>query len=795
VADQTGQQLLRFGLKRHEPQSTLAVHLSDLHFKPETFSDDVEQRALRHVEAAITTSLAGRQPDLILVTGDLIHSEKWDDTLHLDTLKKSRDYLIGLCAKFGVNPDGLVVIGGNHDFKYRGVFAAKGWLWFSKQELDFYERMHDNFEAVFPRFDHHRLYGEDMRLLVGCFDSNERRGPFEFATGVADIEQVNALADSIGKLKPEELPRRRIALIHHHPLPVPAAEILDPQHWAERTAGRVFEGAPEMMLLRNAGVFLERLLDLDFSMVLHGHLHCHHYWGPVYGVKHRDRWLEVISGASFCTMDGRRSFGLLELLDDGTASYVTHWATAEGRQGRHDPLLCVPYERSRQRTVEQLLAVSKPMFKCRRIHKMWEVILPAGDVRTTEVFEGLQPVAGNKSDVLEIESWASALTRQTFEAEVVGPGPKVAVEREQVKKPNDANDWIKYTLRFNRELGHQEQITLVSQRETIGAAFSSVDAQRFWGFPRSELGHDICTHVVSLPCDELLMTLRFTGPGPGGVELLVTDQDGNSIEAEERHCRRWAAFSDGLDVRRRDRVFTSPQLTLAIDTPLPRHRYRLKWHVLAREDVPNLQALTHIRKQLLRLRDNPDRDEAKLAREFLEHCVERIRAAIRERARLANADDRKLIACLFTVDTSTMSDDEYLPCGATMKCVVSTIPESALACSDLPWGRDIVGRAARRGVVASYNRSQLQYAVEVTHKLPPNVEFLLAFPLYCYDPDGYPSAVVALSTSDSNSGLGTLVPLVETEDAAAMLLAPLQAVWLENFARILNVPAVLDARQ
>jgi predicted MPP superfamily phosphohydrolase len=778
-------------LKRHQPHSTLALHLSDLHFKPETFKDDAEQRALRHVEAAIAGALAGRRPDLILVTGDLIDSGDWDAAVHLETLKNAKNFLIALCAKFGVETDGLAVVGGNHDFRYRGI--AKGGFW-GKKRADFYERMQHNFETVFPDFNRHRLYGEEMRLLVACFDSNGTRGPLEFATGVADIEQADAIESNLLRLKPDEIPHRRIALIHHHPLPVPASEILDPQHLLERTVGRVVEGAPEMMLLRNAGVFLQRLLNLDFSLVLHGHLHRPHYWGPLYGVKDRRRCLEVISGASLCPVDGRRGFGLLELFDDGSASYVNHWATKEGLQGSDAPLLSVAYDRVRQRLVERLFADARPKFRCSRIHKVWEVTLPEGDVTTTEVFDGLHPVGENPTALLEIESWASALTRQTFEAAVIGTGPTVSVDREQVKKPNDPNDWIKYTLRFNRDLSSKEPIKLVCQRRTAGAFFSSRDAQRLWGFPSSQLGHDISTHTVWIPCDELLISLRFVGRGPDGVELLVNDPDGKPVEAEQSYWRRWAAYADGHDVKHPGRLFAGPQLTLAIQSPLPRCCYRLKWHVPQSENIPNFQALTNIRRQLLRLRDNSDRNEAKVAREFLEYCVDQTRREIQTHSPFADTDP-KLIACLFTVATSTMNDDEVKPRGAMMKCVASTVLESSLACTELPWGRDIVGRAARRGVVASYDRSQLQYAVEVTHKLPNSIQFLLAYPLYCYEPDGYPSAVVALSTTNADSGLGALTRLVDTDKGTAGLLAPVQSAWLEKFTKILSVAGSASGAQ
>jgi len=141
-------QFLRYKLRRKQTGTTIALHLSDLHFKAKTFGDGAEHRALKHVEAAIKSALDGRKLDLILVTGDVIDGETWDTQVDLDTLRKAKEYLHGLCEVFRVNQSGLIVIGGNHDFKWKGITTGK-WAWLSSGETQ-YQRMVENFAQVFP---------------------------------------------------------------------------------------------------------------------------------------------------------------------------------------------------------------------------------------------------------------------------------------------------------------------------------------------------------------------------------------------------------------------------------------------------------------------------------------------------------------------------------------------------------------------------------------------------------------------------------------------------------------------
>jgi 3',5'-cyclic AMP phosphodiesterase CpdA len=773
-------------LPRENRRSVLAVHISDLHFRPKSFDGDkVEMRALTHLQSALVAALGGRVADLLFVTGDVIDSERWDDQIHLETLQKARKFLENLCAVLKIDPTGLVVIGGNHDFRYRGI-GKTGPLdviisrFKGDKHNSFHERMRQHFERVFPEFDKHRLYTGHPSLLVACFDSNETRGPFELATGVANIQQVNELHESVQGLAANMKPLHRIALIHHHPLPVPAAEILDARHFAERTVGRVLGGAPEYMLMRNSGVFLKRLLEAQFSLVLHGHLHCTNYWGPVFG--DNGAWLEIISAPSFCDCDGRRSFGIVELHNDGQVTYSTHWTNAEGWRPAAEQMKCCQYERARDRLVRHLEEqCTKAMrFRCSRVHVVWDVRLPEGDICTTQVLYGLRAVGDAVASEFEMESWASALTRQTFEAAVLGEGPQVRVRRRIVNR--EAGRRAHYSLQFTRPLARNEEITLATRRTFVGATFLSQDAQRFWGIAKEEVGHETCTHTVRFPCDELTLVLRFSGSAPERVDLLVSDHQEREVESEQQLWRNLFNYANARHTASRGaRDGRIDGLgTITVRRPLIGHMYSLRWKVLDNEPIPEYARLWKIRRKLLTLKHDAGRSKA--CQKFLKQCVVETRREIRR----AGGDDGAVFAYLFCIDTDTVDPDADPPSGATMVCVASTAPESDLARQPLLWGRDIVGRAARRGdVIVSFDRSALN-AVEVLDRLPGSVALLVAYPLHCDEPDPYPSAVLAVASPDARSGLAALTARVDADDEGK-LLKPIQQLWLAQFPDILKV--------
>src|SRR5262249_29489854 len=112
------------------------------------------------------------------------------------------------------------------------------------------------FAAVFGDLLDHRWYPE-LNVLAACFDSNVSDSSLLAATGYVNAQQFVDRENEVEGLGADEARRARaafrLALVHHHALPIPAAEHLRPESWWERWVGRKLVGSPDLMLLRNSG--------------------------------------------------------------------------------------------------------------------------------------------------------------------------------------------------------------------------------------------------------------------------------------------------------------------------------------------------------------------------------------------------------------------------------------------------------------------------------------------------------------------------------------------------------------
>jgi len=160
-----------------------------------------------------------------------------------------RGYLITLCKAAGLDPaDRLMVIPGNHDYRIQGNVTSL--------------KLAKMFRTVFKNEFEHRLY-PDLRLLVLVFDSNASATKFDLATGAVAVEDLLDIRDLRNQHSEAWEAATKVALLHHHPMPIAATEGLE-----ELTEIESF------LLLRNAARFMNKMVAERIDLVLHGHRHC-----------------------------------------------------------------------------------------------------------------------------------------------------------------------------------------------------------------------------------------------------------------------------------------------------------------------------------------------------------------------------------------------------------------------------------------------------------------------------------------------------------------------------------------
>ncbi|MEZ0031273.1 3',5'-cyclic AMP phosphodiesterase CpdA [Bradyrhizobium japonicum] len=252
-----------------EVDVTRILHLTDLH---------CGRGFQEHLWAHLLGISSQLKPHLVLVTGDLVNNPYWW------TLKKARGLLeaIQVASSEGDKRPKIFVIPGNHDTRLTGLipiayiapaivvvcglistigyfhYAPRAWLWavplaatllFARYLcLRRFEHFFSEFAPKLPTVlkDHH--------LVLYPFDSATSS-----TSGAGGDIPLNQFVSARGPVEGLEIAPYRIALVHHHSVPIP------------------YDNKSEaLMVLKNAGAFLSEIASCGVRLVLSGHKHHQH---------------------------------------------------------------------------------------------------------------------------------------------------------------------------------------------------------------------------------------------------------------------------------------------------------------------------------------------------------------------------------------------------------------------------------------------------------------------------------------------------------------------------------------
>ncbi|HXJ91400.1 MAG TPA: metallophosphoesterase [Terriglobia bacterium] len=742
-----------FEPKRKSEDKVVIAHISDLHFTASTNRQDRVWRAL--VEDLNQIPL-----DLLAVTGDVIDgsvADRGKDDVE-KAFSNAKSYLLDdLCKPLGVDPlTSLLVIPGNHDFRLEGL------VWKEPQYREFYRQFGTYFTS--------RIYSE-LGIALFVFDSNaidrSVKLAINFATGLVKEEALidhAALAADIGKNQPE-LWRSltRVVLVHHHPMPIAPTE--------HRAKQLLPIGATELMLLKNAGLFMEQMVKTKMDLVLHGHRHY-----PAY------------SRAGFPVAEGGEhplaviAAGSVGKTDDHPFSYnrITIFPTGEVNLERRD-LKAATYEPGAP-------AVSIRSYGEARRIRFSRLAAAFGKIQAKKYvrFETIKEGSGD-SVIEEVVYEARALGHDVFSIDRIltsasgffGPWTYEAPEGQKI-------DWkwldppIKSTRKgltlFDPPLG-RDPITFTRRGTTFNAIhFNQRDRLDATDQQSAE---EHVTMQSRHAYDEFLVQVRFPAVAfPSGFRLQVTDENDRRDYKEEELARpgltQFAALRTVL---------------LRVAHPLPRYHYRIVWDLPKddREEL-NLSALeagmaANLIKALLELREPAKSAKADAVRESLLSLKTEVLSA---ETYASPAGDDQLEIALFVYDQGAHG----------LVCAVSTrgpLPEG-LAKWVIKPGRTVAGQAFRRRApllfvnVPGIRCEELPYYEGEPEGLRGHT-VIFAVPLFYPIRQGRKIAVLSLQSTSTTSGL-----LCLHEDTAATLALKDQAVvwYAKKLSPTLGVPQGLD---
>ncbi|WP_081058456.1 MULTISPECIES: metallophosphoesterase family protein [Burkholderia] len=310
------------------------LHISDVHF-----GTHFDPSLWAYVEAITSRE----KPNLIACTGDIVdHGGLFMLAVARATLEKLAKKSSGECV--------LRVVPGNHDRALAGNVRIGP--------------VRTQFESLFgsspislegiPDYNTYRGYGRIRRLAARAWTSmrlwkrwsawrfragKNRHLPLvrdddpasvtliyldsnhgmRLATGFVDVKQLMRLQAEVltrRDVEPDKAFAPRIALLHHHPLPIPHASI--------KEGLTSFE---PFLVLRNAGSVLRELNRCDVDLVLHGHKHFSSFGKLGYAADdHAEGEIAVLAaGSAGVTLSeaGRNSVNFIDVFPNGQMSYTS----------------------------------------------------------------------------------------------------------------------------------------------------------------------------------------------------------------------------------------------------------------------------------------------------------------------------------------------------------------------------------------------------------------------------------------------------------------------------------------
>lgn len=300
----------------HSPSSRVRIlHISDLHF-----GGHADHRLWNQLVETVKGLRAEREIDLVIISGDLAENPS------MRAMRKAASEVKNLRAALADNTP-CFIIPGNHDQQWRGniplgffgripyeiYFKNDGLQWSWGKRWKEVARL--GLCALWPGKPElreeftHRVY-EGLGIVV--FGINSTPPFWVSATGKVAEESIFKLADHLRQNVDAYKQFVKLAVVHHHPLPL------------AYTGTTFIENLQESLLIfYNAGTFLREAGQGGVDLVLHGHKHFAAFTTVSFENQEKERVQVAVLAAGSATVPGRTDkrgnhFNLITVFDDET---------------------------------------------------------------------------------------------------------------------------------------------------------------------------------------------------------------------------------------------------------------------------------------------------------------------------------------------------------------------------------------------------------------------------------------------------------------------------------------------
>lgn len=539
---------------------TTILHASDLHFG-QRFNKPLWENFKSIAETTI-------KPDLIIITGDLVNSPwRW-------ALAKVGRELDGLLTSVrNSNPQcTLMLVPGNHDTRLSGLVPVRwvrlfalgfcalalfAWfydytLWLTGilsflgvAALGLGMSLSTNLEKYWGKKLVKKIqFLPDLKLQILPFDSASKG--LSGARGQIDLRNLIAVADDLLKGNGYS-DVFRIAVLHHHPLPLPYDNSSEP-----------------LMVLDNAGAFLYEMSKHKVSLVLHGHKHHHHFSRLVIDPKTKGEVeLAVLStGTPTQGLDPDRfgfNFNTIKVNYDGTASVIPYQASG-GAFTVGEPFSVEHKDHHAQQKFSILK--EKAGRSCKSLVAMVSINAD-GDAYFRREYRKLS-INGNPiselPDVLRFQSHGHV---EQFEAYSLGNGG-VGVRLELTKHEVECQEGC---IKFSHDLSKEDDpIDFAVHCHGHNAfAMNSTQCQLMYDASRSDMEF-VQIRVPKTPVESIALVVRLPGDFELGEQVfLETSVDDKSWK--KATVSAWYA------------IHSPATIVVNIQLPVPGTLYKVSWQL------------------------------------------------------------------------------------------------------------------------------------------------------------------------------------------------------------------------
>lgn len=502
------------------------VHISDLHFGNPCFD--------WALWGMVKEDIAKHKPGIIIVSGDIV------ETPRRKFFKKAKTELDELCEQS--NHAKLILVPGNHDVAIKG-------------NINLYRLG----RLLFTKYFDFQSFWNINGVSIACFDSSYN---LLSASGRVNDSEIYPLSNELSNYKTDLL---RIAILHHHPLPIP---------YSERKGVTEFE---PFLVLRNAGTFLQQLYDLDFDLILHGHKHYAHH-SKINLKPNRAKEINILSAGSASLRinePGRNSYNLLTIYKNGHVD-IEEFCFGGGKVCNVPskvPLLSIPGRKLKSYVRHS----SKQLFETENII-MTDNIHKDGTTFSTTSFFLRNINASEKPISIKIDK--GRLLEVCLDRNSLSKG--FSLETEECSNATAFEGKIKFGSSI---MGKEQLDYTINQKMQGSVAMTQEEFRRIKADTDTQDIFEETSFFVVSPLKKMMLTVKFPENfSPIKAHLEVTF-DPNIIYPDEE-----TKIDDHIDVmfykdremeefERQNLIVKDNEISLQIDYPLVGYDYKIKWEL------------------------------------------------------------------------------------------------------------------------------------------------------------------------------------------------------------------------